>query len=105
MCTWSIDHLELVTFEAVSEDASIEGIKLFLNSLHRCQVSHRRRVQSICEKHMEPTWHTSLPSDTGLRKIMSNQMHENRRIKGQNDYKDDNVVKRRFILSIWLTTL
>ncbi len=34
---------------------------------------------------------------------MSKQMHENRRIKGQNDYKDDNVVKRRIILRLTTT--
>ncbi len=35
---------------------------------------------------------------------MSKQMHENRQSKNQNDYKDDSVVKRRIVFSIWLTT-
>ncbi len=52
---------------------------------------------------MVPTWHIAALWSTqntqlkrrqlSLRKMMSKQMHENRRIKGQNDPKDDNAVQ------------
>ncbi len=42
MFTWSTDHPGLVTFEAVSEDASIQGLKSYFEIL-RCQSAEHLR--------------------------------------------------------------